>query len=376
MKKITLLLIVFLLLNQLSAQQNLNNGSWLVIVNGFATYEEAIKAKNKYDINTVIINSAHYENLNPGWFIIALLFETEEKARQKSKELNLSGGKSYVKYSGVKKIVDNSIKANVKFVLNNEYIVLCPLNSKLKYEDRNHDKHYYGSTIDLISSVEIDELTGSEKLWYNESICLVDRLGGIIENVKINKLYILSRIQIESYRPPWCWPPPECEHITDKDIMKYVWDNPQGAYIVAKIEKTDAILAIKNIEYKPDIYTSAKLGRYEASHQFKKYSENSVENKAYACKGDTIVTFCYPFIDEECGHEFTNYEMQGWRVGSSMRISVPFNVPEISIDLILKFSKQNKSYFLKQNRNQSVLKDLDDIEDIELSFEFKDPIEC
>lgn len=378
MKKIVLTAIVFFIILQTHAQQDTENGSWLVIMSGHKTKQEAIIAQKESKISSILLYSSDYENLNPGWYILTLLFDNKQNALNKSKELNANGEKSYVKFSGLKKIVDNSLDNNVKFILNNKFIVLKPFKLSLNYKDRSHRLINSGSTIDLISTVNHNELEDLKILRNNESFQLINETGEIIKAVDIRNIYILSRIQIESYRPPW-------RHLveegnpTDSIIMEYIWDSnskSRNQFIVAEVEYTDAILAIKNERFKPRIYESVFSENTIKSEHFKRLKNNSDQVQIYSYKHDTVCVFYYPFEDEICGNEFRNYYLKAWKVDSPVNISVPYEIPDIKIDLIIKFENINKSYIFKQNRNQSILLDLDGENDKKLPFSFIDPWEC
>lgn len=384
MKNVFVIVLVFVFQLQLFSQNN--EAKWLVIINGFSSYNQAIDAQNNYDFSTEILNSAEYENLNPGWYIITLQYDNKDDAINKSKELNLNGEKSYVKYSGYKKVEDNSITGNVKFIIDNKYVVLGNTNGKtLNYDDKTHFLDLsYGTPVDLYSSAEIDELAPGIIPWTKDTIYIVGKTSRIIKKTTIKKIYILSRIQIETYRPPWCWEATDyydcmSNKIPEDFISKYVW-NYSNSLIVGEIEETnEAVLAIKDISFKPSIYYTIPLNyKIKQKKLFKDFSDGADAINAYACNNDTICTFIYPFEDEICGSEFTNYTMSAWKLVNDKPICVPYlgDYIDLKIDMIIRFNNKNKSCVFKQNKNTGILLDLDGEEDIILPFEFEDPWEC
>ncbi len=91
MKKILFLKLVLISLH-IHAQDSNYEDKWLVILSGFKTNEEAFNNKDNYKFETKILNSSDYDNLNPGWFINCVPFETKEDA------IKRIPSKKYVKF--------------------------------------------------------------------------------------------------------------------------------------------------------------------------------------------------------------------------------------------------------------------------------------
>lgn len=85
---------------KLYAQHTYLENQWLVILSGSATYEEALTAQSTYKQETRILNSGDYDNLNPGWHITCIPFDTKQAAHAQSRSLKVAGVNGYVKYSG------------------------------------------------------------------------------------------------------------------------------------------------------------------------------------------------------------------------------------------------------------------------------------
>jgi len=97
---------------------------WLLIISGFKNEADAQKESQNYDFETTVLNSANYTNLNPGWYIVCKAYPSEKAARDRSKSLNETGLKTYVKYSGAEKSIRYSFQEkDYYFVYGNKYLV-------------------------------------------------------------------------------------------------------------------------------------------------------------------------------------------------------------------------------------------------------------
>jgi len=382
MKK-TIISLFLVLLSISSFAQKSNDDKWLVIINGYVTNEEAIEAQNKLSYNSTILNSADYENLNPGWFILTIMFDEKNDAYAKSKELNATGAKTYVKYSGYKRTKDNTIQGNVKFIINGRFVVLGYGTKNLDYDGRSHELVNYGTPIDLCSSIETDELGPGILPWTQEPITLVGQKGEILKDVQIKKLYALTRIQIETYRPPWCFEADDygdcmSNGVSEDFLKNYIW-NGSEYIIVGEIDVNNyAMFAIRNKDYRPDVYKKSSSKILQNNKKFKELSVDAEGIEVYTCNGDTVCTFLYPYEDEICGGTFTNYNKLSWKVGSNQENWIPYfdDYLELKINTIIKFSIQNKSFFFIQNKNTCILIDVDNKDQIELPYNIEDPWEC
>ncbi|MGD9679357.1 MAG: fibrobacter succinogenes major paralogous domain-containing protein [Vulcanibacillus sp.] len=96
---IALIILQFSVFHVFSQETNLDN-KWLLILSGNETENEAIAMRDKYEFETIILNSSDFESLNSGWFINCIPFEFQSDAEAKSLLLKDMGFNNYVKYSG------------------------------------------------------------------------------------------------------------------------------------------------------------------------------------------------------------------------------------------------------------------------------------
>ncbi|MGD9679358.1 MAG: fibrobacter succinogenes major paralogous domain-containing protein [Vulcanibacillus sp.] len=99
MRIFALIILQFSVFYVFSQETNLDN-KWLVILSGNESENEAIAMRNKYEFETIILNSSDFESLNSGWFINCIPFEFQSDAEAKSLLLKDMGFNNYVKYSG------------------------------------------------------------------------------------------------------------------------------------------------------------------------------------------------------------------------------------------------------------------------------------
>jgi hypothetical protein len=122
MKRLQIIHLILLGLN-LYGQDNDIDKMWLVILSGSETNEKAITNQSTFDFKTIVLNSADYDNLNPGWFINCIPYESKEEAIKKCAFLKNKGINSYVKFSGSNQIIKD-ITNNLSFVFCGKYLLL------------------------------------------------------------------------------------------------------------------------------------------------------------------------------------------------------------------------------------------------------------
>jgi hypothetical protein len=98
------------------------NEKWPVILSGFNTYEEVKENAAMHENETIILNSSSYDNLNPGWFIECMPFNTKEEALKQSELLKANKINNYVKYSGRLKRINITID-NHHLIFKDKYLL-------------------------------------------------------------------------------------------------------------------------------------------------------------------------------------------------------------------------------------------------------------
>jgi hypothetical protein len=399
--------IILLISSMLFGQNSPFLNKWLIILSTHNNEQSARNASEKLSFKTNIIKTNDYENLAMNYFIVALSFNNKEAASEKSKELKNKRIDNYVKFSGNSRTQAGTFEDNVKFVLNNRFIVLENLDVKYSYDNRKHELIGVGACVDVLSEITPSEIPKDHKNWKNQTYYLVDKKGDTIQSkVKIMKLHIFSRIQIESYRPPWIGHYPtgeEDENVPDSEIIRYhVWQG--GQLLVGEIETTQAVIAVKDKAYLPEAYKEIPLSEIvpnldkllETLPEIKaiqKIYDNSVpdnekkgikkwykSNDAYIITKvmtyhtDTLFYLSYGICDTPCGGNIEENGDFGWRINKGKFEEIP--AFEGEFNSIFRFKTDNRSMIFKFNYNKSLLKDVEGDYEISLPYNFEDPWEC
>lgn len=393
-------------------QDLLSEPHWLVILEGHQSIEKAQEAQAKYDYEANLLLSVHYENLNQGWYILAFTFQNKEAALAKNKALKAMGAKSYVKYSGHLRQANNSLEENVKFVLENGYVVIGEVPQDFSYEGRSHqlEIHPNGTPVDLYSEIRLDELPPGCLPWQKEGFYYF-RGDDVLEKAQGIRFFILSRIQMESYRPGWCFEaddPYACINreyeVPEEEIMQYVWRNSYQRYLVAQTEEGEGMLALFDPSYLPRIYEEIEPA--EPFQDLEKLLDSLPESKAiqevyeeslresvrmrapkwyqsdlstYSSRmleldGDTLFMVEARIIDTPCGGDIDDGFAKTWRLSKGQLQEI--DPTGVDFELIFRFDKTQQNFIYRINHNSNSMEGLDGEESISLPYDFEDPWEC
>lgn len=382
---------------------------WLLILSAHNTHENAEKASKMFNFRSYVINSSDYDNLNPGIFIVAIPFDNKEAALEKSGELKGKRISNYVKFAGKAIVEEGNFEDHVKFVINNRFVVFEQLYHHLSGDGRNHELLAQGTPVDVLSDVKSEEISSIALNWKDKPFYLLNASGNMVsDQVKISKFHILSRVRIETYRPPWCFDyddPSECMsgNYSDETVISYVWKN--GTHLlVGEIETDGGVLAIKSKAYIPDLYEEidpfAVIGEEDKfveslkeAKEIQDIYENTVPEsereginkwteskdsymncKAFTYKGDTLVYISFGICDSPCGGYIEEYRDLAWRIKNGKYS--PIQEINAGFNQIFHFNINNMNMIFKFNHNKSLLQDTDSYFYIDLPFEFEDPWEC
>jgi hypothetical protein len=172
MKLTFVFLITFLILLSDTKADNLND-KWLVILSGFDNIAEAIQSKNNYKFETIILNSNDYDNLNAGWFINCIAYNTKEEAKNESKRLLDKDFNNYIKYSG-------KFKSDNKYLLENHHIIFrgkyLITDHKIKFSNIDNiiGCDQFGDAFVPMVSVDKDSLPESLKYLVGKEMVVYD----------------------------------------------------------------------------------------------------------------------------------------------------------------------------------------------------------
>lgn len=409
-KKISIIIFAFFCVAVYSQEAHLQN-KWLVILSGFEEKEQAIESSKKYDLETEILLSDDYDNLNPGWFIVVIPFDNENAALSKSKELKDKRINNYVKYSGNLQSGFTAFGDNVKLIVAHRYVVLDKLAETLSYKSRNHKLVFqeYGTPVDLFSDIATDEIPQKYLSLLKRRISLLDGEGKRIENVSVNRFLVFSRLQIETYRPEWCFESENVQECIEGDypedsIKRYIWDNEKNSrYLVAEINNNNGVLALINKNLEPNIYKeislksginiemildtipesvkiqelyNSELPAQEKEGALKwynnKYSE--IKSRGFVLNGDTLFYLSAEILDNPCGGFIEESMIKSWRIKNGELINI--RPVHTDFNFILRFEEYGKTLIYKYNYNSNSLDGIDDFFEISLPYSFIDPWEC
>lgn len=173
----------------ISAQVDTVNDKWLLILTGFENLEQAQQAKQTYNFETVILNSGDYDNLNSGWFINCIPFDTKNNAESESKRLKDTGFNNYIKYSGKFKNSDSYLVDNHFLIFDGQYIITDYKIQKDKISSIiGCDK---GGTFVAKASVSPDSLPASLRYLIGKEMVVYD-INGKESFAKINEIIAVN----------------------------------------------------------------------------------------------------------------------------------------------------------------------------------------
>ena len=410
MKLISFLLVLFFI--PLSSDKpilpdpNVEQNRWLVIFSGYKSGKKALVEKKKFAIETEILHSDNYENLNPGWFILAKRYVSERAAQKASKSFHRQKYENYIKYAGHHRKETDAFEDHVKLITSDNYLVLAE-GGEYDFTNRKSELFYQGTPVDVLSEIRDDELPQGVLPWRNKSIRVVSADGTLIRDVKIESFYILSRIQIETYRPPWMMTYIyEVDTTSEASIIDFV-QSQSNHLIIAKLDVSDGAFAVDDDKYIPEFYQKLnvealpfdrnKIVRssdwsknwqksYKTiSEEDKSKNEKGIKNwyesthsriewTAYSTPNDTLVVLSASICDSPCGGyiELSTFLIWRWANGKL----VPMDAPASLITRILRFKGTDDPFLFFINKNLTFLIQLNNGIDISLPFDDEDPWEC
>ncbi len=410
MKLISFLLLLFFIpfssVNSKLPDPNIETNRWLVIFSGYKSGKKALTEKKKIAIETEILHSDNYENLNPGWFILAKRYVSERAAQKASKSFQRQKYENYVKYAGHHRKDTNKFEDHVKLITSDHYLVLAE-GGEYDFSNRQSELFNHGTPMDVLSEIRDDELPQGVLPWRNKSIRVVSPDGTITRNVKIEGFYIFSRIQIETYRPPWVMIyVDEIDTTSEATIIDYV-QHQSNHLIIAKLDVSDGAFAMDEDKYIPEFYQELDIEElpidrdkiirnsdwsitwqesYNAIPEDEKWDKeigiknwyesthSEIEWTVYSTPNDTLVVLSAAICDSPCGGYIEQSTFFIWRWTNGKLIQL--NAPDWLLTSMLRFKGEDDPFLFFINNNITFLKQLNRGIDISLPFCDEDPWEC